>query len=351
MGGRTATWRAVRSTPLFVSLAGLALLGGTGVGCVSSQRPSVATDAGTVDAGGVDVNPGDTGSGDTGSPACAENSARCRVNTVQHCEDGVWKDVVVCPDSFPCSFGQCSGVDTGCEGYECGLNGQGVSCGTCEAGSTCVAGHCVREDCTPDCTTVECGDDGCGGQCGYCDGGLTCQGGLCVPGGLTCKDVLYCSFACTDKLDDQNACISDCANMASGSVWSDFADAGTCLDSCGSAATPADCVIADCSAAVAACMYPNSGTKFCAQVAQCAFECEDSASPGGPSSDECVASCAEEGLPAEQVKFAALELCLTLKCAAGTPSQSELCVQQAMAGKGPCGEPFNQCLGIAVAPQ
>ncbi len=81
-----------------------------------------------------------------------------------------------------------------CNGKECGDDGCGGSCGTCENGKTCNSnGKCV-ENCTPDCNGKECGDDGCGGSCGTCDNGKTCNSdGKCVEHcqPKTCQDLGY----------------------------------------------------------------------------------------------------------------------------------------------------------------
>lgn len=68
-----------------------------------------------------------------------------------------------------------------CTGLECGDDGCGGSCGTCEEGE-CVAGVC-QEPCVPDCSGRECGPDPvCGEDCPPgCDAGETCnQEGQCV---------------------------------------------------------------------------------------------------------------------------------------------------------------------------
>lgn len=40
----------------------------------------------------------------------------------------------------------------------------------------------VNQSCTPDCTGRECGDDGCGGSCGSCDDGVGCTDDTCNAG-------------------------------------------------------------------------------------------------------------------------------------------------------------------------
>jgi hypothetical protein len=54
--------------------------------------------------------------------------------------------------------------------------------------------------CIPDCTGRECGDDGCGGSCGTCDDGNPCTDDLC--GGMTCVVPLANTAPC----DDANIC-------------------------------------------------------------------------------------------------------------------------------------------------
>jgi len=55
----------------------------------------------------------------------------------------------------------------------------------CPTGQTCrkaVDGTSPNSCCTPECTDKQCGDDGCGGSCGTCDEAFnfTCVDGLCV---------------------------------------------------------------------------------------------------------------------------------------------------------------------------
>src|SRR5690606_19917118 len=66
-----------------------------------------------------------------------------------------------------------------CEGLECGDDGCGGSCGTCEDGLFCRADGRCRPGCQPDCSGKSCGDDGCGGSCGTCEDGLFCVAGQC----------------------------------------------------------------------------------------------------------------------------------------------------------------------------
>lgn len=72
-----------------------------------------------------------------------------------------------------------------CENKKCGYDGcQGV-CGTCDAGSKCMAdGSC----CLPDCTNSNCGSDGCGGSCGACPATYQCEEKICTKAVRTSSD-------------------------------------------------------------------------------------------------------------------------------------------------------------------
>ncbi|MFA6394301.1 MAG: hypothetical protein WCW25_05580 [Patescibacteria group bacterium] len=52
--------------------------------------------------------------------------------------------------------------------------------------------------CLTDCTDKECGGDGCGGTCGTCDTGYVCSDGICVSGTPSggCFDQFPFSFPC-----------------------------------------------------------------------------------------------------------------------------------------------------------
>jgi len=62
-------------------------------------------------------------------------------------------------------------------------------------------------DCVPDCTGAQCGDDGCGGSCGTCNDNNACTSDACV--GRTCE---FTPIICNDG----NACTNDSCNPASG---------------------------------------------------------------------------------------------------------------------------------------
>ena len=63
-----------------------------------------------------------------------------------------------------------------CKDKECGDDGCGGSCGSCDPGDKCIDGHC----CHPNCEGKDCGSDGCGGSCGHCHEWEVCnESGRC----------------------------------------------------------------------------------------------------------------------------------------------------------------------------
>ena len=97
-----------------------------------------------------------------------------------------------CPAGFQCNDNTltcdclpvCNDPGTGVA-FECGDDGCGDACSTCDYG-TCVQNFCY---CDPQCTGKDCGPDGCGDECGDCPFGYSCgadfQCVLCLPGQMT----------------------------------------------------------------------------------------------------------------------------------------------------------------------
>ena len=117
------------------------------------------------------------------------------------CDDGK-----VCDDTTGiCGDGPCVPV---CDGKDCGPDGCEGSCGTCEDGETCddTTGICGI-GCIPACGSNECGSDGCDGDCGTCDAGETCTDGMCV-----------CVPDCTGKDCGDDGCGGSCGTCDAGTT-------------------------------------------------------------------------------------------------------------------------------------
>ncbi len=120
----------------------------------------------------------------------------------------VWCDV----DGLYCI--DCAGLNPECGWsvdagfYDCGTDGSEEPSGTapkdcagcdpkCGPGFKCVQGQC--EVCTPQCEGKQCGKDGCGGTCGTCDGSL-----ICTPAGQ-CVEVPLCKMAGAFHCDEAHS--------------------------------------------------------------------------------------------------------------------------------------------------
>ncbi|MCB9738975.1 MAG: hypothetical protein H6747_06890, partial [Deltaproteobacteria bacterium] len=151
---------------------------------------------------------------------------------------------------------QCGGPCTpDCSSRNCGDDGCGGSCGTCQDGWTCPTnGICI---CATDCAGKACGGDGCGGSCGVCAGDATCDAGgqcICKPkcDGKTCGDdgcggscgTCGANQACGEK-GTCVACTPDCNGKSCGSDGCG-GSCGTCEAGKGCAADGTCTCVPDC---------------------------------------------------------------------------------------------------------
>lgn len=127
----------------------------------------------------------DTGTNPNTGEGCEPGGFACDGSDLLECLTDGTKYIRIdeCFGAFFCdaNVGACVCVPQ-CDGKECGINGCGGTCGTCDAAQTeCVSGGCV---CTPSCDGKSCGEDGCGGVCGSCAEGEECvsDGSCVVPG-------------------------------------------------------------------------------------------------------------------------------------------------------------------------
>jgi len=195
-----------------------------------------------------------------------------------------------------------------CDGRECGDDGCGGSCGTCEGGAVCTPGG---QCCAPSCDGKSCGGDGCGGSCGTCEAGSVCNtDGQCVVG---------CAPDCEGKECGPNGCGGVCGVCEGAQVCN---SAGSCVDSC----TP-DCGV--------------GGSNACGDDG-CGGSC--GSCPAGATCDQvthlcvpgCTPDCAPNGVPAQ---------CGDDGCggSCGTCDAGLLCTLG-----GQCG---NECVSCSFAPQ
>ncbi len=77
---------------------------------------------------------------------CTDGDKRCNGDVVELCTDGQWVTLVDCTDSgTTCTDGDCQGCQPDCAGKECGPDGCGDVCGSCQSNETCQDGTCVAQ--------------------------------------------------------------------------------------------------------------------------------------------------------------------------------------------------------------
>jgi len=333
---------------------------------------------------------GNDASADTGDAgACSNGERRCSGQSAQQCINGAFQLTAACTSNQVCEAGFCkTGATTSdasevvtpapCADRECGPDGLGGQCGTCELPTACnPAGRCVT-GCTPQCVGKACGPDLCGGSCGTCDarfeqcvqgqceptevcdcqgascgfdncgnscgtcsGQTTCEAGMCVSTqvGGTCVDLINCIYAptgCTSLPDDTafQTCAEGCYGEASPTGADEFDAYLACLNACpqpdDDPLTTADdlaydrCSYSSCSDEEAACVLETSGTGSCFGIVDCFGTCADG-------DDACVLACIEAARPVAQAALWGLDNCLSVECP--DPNDS-VCIDDALLG--PC---------------
>jgi agmatine/peptidylarginine deiminase len=184
---------------------------------------------------------GAEGDGPPEFPISCEGECQPQCDGMQCGGDGCGGLCGSCDAGSLCQNGVCV-CEPICEGVECGGDGCGGTCGTCGAGSSCDQGVCT---CAPACDNAQCGDDGCGSICGNCGNGASCVEGFCIPDAGGCGNVGpagvcqgRAKITCVDNDLDVVLC-DDCCLGAP-----DFA-AATCVPASGCPCEP-DCVGKQC---------------------------------------------------------------------------------------------------------
>ncbi|MBR57575.1 MAG: hypothetical protein CMH54_05895 [Myxococcales bacterium] len=98
--------------------------------------------------------------------------------------------------------------------------------------------------CEPDCTGLQCGDDGCGGSCGTCDAGQSCDSGVCVSGGTCGGNEIWIGDGYCDNGNNNLECSwdgGDCCPSTNESCATAFAFPCICLDPDACENNPANC--------------------------------------------------------------------------------------------------------------
>ncbi|MBT9555840.1 MAG: hypothetical protein IV100_07415 [Myxococcales bacterium] len=180
--------------------------------------------------------------------ACTPGGGDCKACAVDAC--GAALTICMGEPNCPC--------EPACTDKDCGDDGCGGTCGTCESGETCSAAGVCETECVPSCTDKDCGDDGCGGICGTCAEGKTCSAaGVCETD---------CVPACTDKDCGDDGCGGTCGTCAEGKTCS---AAGVCETDCVPACTDKDCGDDGCGGTCGTC----AEGKTCSAAGLCVTDC------------------------------------------------------------------------------
>lgn len=150
--------------------------------------------------------------------SCVDASTKRVYKGAGTCNQGVCSytfEDITCAEG-ECIDGVCEGCTPACGARECGPDPRcGESCGDCIGcenetdPSLCMEDGTCAMVCCPDCTNRQCGDDGCGGVCGTCDPGCSCNmNGQCecgcaypdYPTDCSLVDYFQCGFeaSCAD---------------------------------------------------------------------------------------------------------------------------------------------------------
>jgi len=168
--------------------------------CPTNQQPELQTCGWQASAGYYDC-------GGQGEDPSGQNPLQCGF-CMPFCfgkecgDDGCGGLCGTCQEGYTCNNGVCECVPK-CQDKECGDDGCGGTCPPgCQEGQICVDWHC----CTPNCQDKQCGDNGCGGTCGECQQGEVCIEGVC------------CAPKCEGKECGDDGCGGTCGECQQGEV-------------------------------------------------------------------------------------------------------------------------------------
>jgi len=245
-----------------------------------------------------------------------------------------------------------------CEGKECGADGCGGECGTCQFGQ-CDPGTGTCETPLADCTNKECGSDGAGGSCGTCPCDI-CDADetVCNTATFQCEpdDIQDCPwiFDCFDTCPEgDQACYQNCVSEAELDAQVAYNNLMQCLTNSGyfecfdlypeGSQEQTDCL----DEALATCQDPYyecfHGSLDCQQLSDCFDACPE-VSEGQP--DPCISDCWESGTVEAQKTYQTIIDCLDengyWECAQG----DQKCLSDAQAA---CHEELDACFPPGTA--
>jgi len=279
-------------------------------------------------------------------PVCVDGvagSKRCVTD-----DDGcwVWSAVQDCPTDAPCQDGVCGGpwCLPACGTFkECGDDGCGGTCGTCEAPEVCCDGICGTGK--ADCKGRECGWDSATGNCGTCGDGKVCVDGTCAAvGQAECGQFLReCDSQCEPwDLLCQEQCETWLSPLGRWDLLAyegcQFLHCAACFEEEADPTCLTACIIDFCLDELATCFNRN-GTENCADTWACAEACD-------PADQPCIDACTNAATREALMVIWQLVSCVEALCPQDAPDAERLaceaeartnkCTAQADACFGPC---------------
>ena len=203
-----------------------------------------------------------------------------------------------------------------CDGPQCGEDGCGGTCGTCEEGASCQEGQCEAE-CTPDCAGRECGDDGCGGDCGPCPGAAP----VCSDAGVCKPD---CQPDCEGKECGDDGCSGDCGLCPGAAPV--CSDAGVCEPDCQPSCEGRECGDDGCDGDCGNC----EADFLCSETGKCEPDCEvlcmgKQCGPAGPDDDCQCGACGDH----ETCSELSTCICAFAPCGGACCPEGDVCFEDA----------------------
>ena len=249
-------------------------------------------------------------------PSGAEDPGNACLKCAPALSTATWTwigDGMPCGAGKVCYDGACCDHAANCAGKDCGDDGCGSLCGTCQQGWSCKAGICEKDACVPQCVGKVCGPDGCDGSCGQCLGQEIC----------TAEGQCLCVPACAGKDCGDDGCGDSCGTCQPGwSCQADICEKDACVPLCGGKECGDDGCGGECG--------PCEGDFTCQDAVCVAWLC----TPGQPICDGEVATlCATDGLGPEPGGILCPDLgmkceegeCVSSPCGNGELDEGESC--------------------------
>lgn len=197
----------------------------------------------------------------------------------------------------------------------------------------------VTDVCVPDCSGRECGSDGCGGVCGTCNRGEACSAGECVPrmtpGEIDCAGIIECVEECRTE-----ECWEGCIAQGDPVAQEEFYEILICLEEeCSRFQDDPDryaqCQEEECGEEIWTCFGGGEGTLTCSESLECMSGCR---------TDECRQECYFGATSTGQRQLEELFSCAGRRCSEVGGREWMGCVEES------CPDIYAECFEVEPPP-